>query len=76
MTGNDFNAFPSTSRTPNKDGTTQVTHHFGMTMRDYFAAAALTGMLTDTTRPRFNADTMAADAYRFADAMLAAREGK
>lgn len=51
-------------------------HAARMTLRDTFAAAALTGMLTDQSRARFNADTMATDAYRLADAMLKARETK
>jgi len=49
-----------------------------MTRRDFFAAAALTGMLAremdadeDITIPE-----MAEDAYRYADAMVAAREAK
>ena len=44
----------------------------GMTLRDYFAAAALTGLLRDTEA--FNNDAKAAEwAYQFADAMLKAR---
>ena len=44
----------------------------GMTLRDYFAAAALTGLIADATNYSsipMNADT----AYRHADAMLAER---
>ena len=49
----------------------------GMTLRDYFAAAVLTGICsvpdyTDTS----SADVVARDAYRMADAMLKAREAK
>jgi len=44
----------------------------GMTLRDYFAAKALAGMLADTNRSgAFEA--FARDAYGFADAMLKAR---
>jgi len=45
----------------------------GMTLRDYFAAAALQGMCaaTDRTGP---CDAYALDAYAFADAMITERE--
>jgi hypothetical protein len=43
----------------------------GMTLRDYFAAAALTGLCTS----HHNCEQMLAEwSYRQADAMLAARE--
>lgn len=47
--------------------------HFGMTLRDYFAAAALQGNIAhpDVTG---NRDDIAKDAYKYADAMLKARE--
>jgi hypothetical protein len=48
---------------------------FGMTLRDYFAAKAMHGILTD---PRSdvagNYEATAEFAYRIADAMLKARE--
>jgi hypothetical protein len=52
----------------------------GMSLRDYFAAKALAGVLatiTDMT-PASRNDTarIAADCYTMADAMLRAREGK
>ena len=47
--------------------------HFGMTLRDYFAAAALQGMDLDG---EFAYQTYALDAYKMADAMLIAREPK
>lgn len=52
----------------------------GMWLRDYFAAQALVGLLTDRVLDvalRLADDyvaTVAANAYRFADAMIAARE--
>jgi hypothetical protein len=52
----------------------------GMSLRDYFAAAALQGLLA-ACRPGYeytgdNApQRCAAEAYRYADAMLAARKG-
>jgi hypothetical protein len=42
----------------------------GMSLRDWFAGQALTGVQAPT------AEGVAAAAYRVADAMLAAREGK
>ena len=58
----------------------QYWHHYGMTLRDYFAGQALTNVdlritmsdLDDTPSPRAIANYM----YVIADAMLAAREAK
>ena len=61
----------------------------GMTLRDYFTAAALTGLLASSDNPtcrsgtpegiererREYAEGMATSALRYADAMLAARGG-
>jgi len=44
----------------------------GISLRDYFAAAALQGMLTSDTQAA--GDQLAAYAYELADAMLAARD--
>lgn len=51
--------------------------HGGMTLRDYFAAAALQGRLAGMTRDEWADvphDAMAIDAYDQADAMLKARK--
>jgi hypothetical protein len=45
-----------------------------MTLRDYFAAAALQGMLTDSCIQGSDSQ-FAESAYSYADAMLKAREG-
>ena len=49
-----------------------------MTLRDYFAAAAMTGLCTDgpnqTDPTVWNMDLLAESAYRAADALLAVRE--
>jgi hypothetical protein len=46
----------------------------GMTLRDYFAAAALQGMLADIQcNAPFSDSDAANDAYKIADAMLAER---
>jgi hypothetical protein len=43
----------------------------GMTLRDYFAAAALQGMLAESDQYKF--DNLAKAAYKAADAMLEER---
>ena len=47
----------------------------GMTLRDYFAAKALNGLLAADEECGFKPDVAAECAYRFADAMIAARGG-
>jgi hypothetical protein len=47
----------------------------GMTLRDWFAGMALLGMVASPAR-LFIPEQDAVDAYKVADAMLAAREGK
>ena len=46
--------------------------HNGMTLRDYFAAKAMQGMMVDVEQPR--CDYIADIAYEMADAMMKARE--
>jgi hypothetical protein len=48
----------------------------GMTLRDYFAAKAMQGLITATITPTtaWSPDDVAETAYRMADAMLKARE--
>jgi hypothetical protein len=50
----------------------------GMTLRDWFAGQALAGILLNYTTQKFGASefTVGTAAYQYADAMLAAREGK
>ena len=51
--------------------------HFGMTLRDYFAAAALTGYLGNPEgNSKWEILDVAQFCYRQADAMLKAREAK
>lgn len=47
------------------------THEFGMSLRDYFAAKAVQGLLASEVEA--TEDSFAAQAYVMADAMLAAR---
>jgi hypothetical protein len=48
----------------------------GMSLRDYFAAAALQGMSANTLCNDWPPEILAKTAYQQADAMLAAREAK
>lgn len=55
---------------------TQVTDETGMTLRDYFAGQALSGMFNGAYAWSDNSpDTIAENAYIIADAMLSARQG-
>ena len=47
---------------------------YGMTLRDYFAAKAMQGLLACPVQPQSGADMYARDAYALADAMLKARQ--
>lgn len=46
----------------------------GISARDYFAAAALTGMMAYGMTEKLDPDELAHDAYCTADAMLSARK--
>ncbi len=48
----------------------------GMSLRDYFAAAALKGQAYRLGSPYEHRDILAADCYAVADEMLKAREAK
>lgn len=48
-------------------------HHLGMSLRDYFAAAALQGMLASSSLGQTSQKDYAWAAYAQADAMLAER---
>ena len=69
-------AFPRPTSTDEHDHECMVDYgHEGMTLRDYFAASALTGMCAKReTLEEFYPTPLAIDAYRLADAMLKARE--
>jgi hypothetical protein len=51
-----------------------IQHNDGMTLRDFFAAAALQGLMADGGGTSWDDDAKAA--YRAADAMIKAREVK
>jgi len=46
----------------------------GMTLRDYFAAKAMQGFIGTTYEEEMEFDEVALSAYKYADAMLKARE--
>ena len=54
----------------------QLTIKGGMTLRDYFAAAALQGLLASPAEAEFGVSHFATAAYEAADAMIRAREAK
>ena len=66
-------AFPHTTQW---DGITPAINHNGMTLRDYFAAAALKGQAHRFAHPHEYRELLAQDCYDIADAMLKAREAK
>ena len=51
-----------------------VMQHTGMTLRDYFAAKAMQGLLTAEIVGEYSNDHVAEIAYKMADVMLKARE--
>jgi hypothetical protein len=46
----------------------------GMTLRDYFAAKAMNGLISDGAVPELSGELIAEMSYAMADAMLKARE--
>ena len=67
----------ATSIARREDGSSMLTNYgssAGMSLRDYFAAAALQGILSSTQTGHLQ--IIAKDAYGMADAMLKAREAK
>jgi hypothetical protein len=57
-----------------ENGKVEILPQGGMTLRDYFAAQALAGMLTRKESDGWTNREVAGDCYSYADAMLAARE--
>ena len=54
-------------------------HNDGLSLRDYFAAAALQGIISDASvlaSLKKDGELVSRSAYAFADAMLKAREAK
>jgi len=65
-------AFPHTTQW---DGITPAINYHGISMRDYFAAAALQGLMAKVDPEDHWADYRAKWSYEAADAMLKARKG-
>ena len=64
-------AFPS----ENSRQTGNMTwHHEGMSLRDYFAAKAMSAFLVGVNEDGYSADGISIMAYEIADAMLKERE--
>ena len=53
---------------------TQLHGGDGMTLRDYFAAKAMQGMLSENSGVRCPTDELVDFAYKIADAMMKARD--
>ena len=49
--------------------------HHGMTLRDWFAGQALSGMSAHKDSAKWEMHEITADCYAYADAMIAARKG-
>ena len=65
-------AFPRPVSFSEEGGTHRGT--LGMTLRDYFAGQALTGLLSSGERSIRWEETIAYDSYKIADAMLVRKE--
>jgi hypothetical protein len=48
----------------------------GMTLRDYFAAAALQGLIFHNSFGEVSDENIAKGSYQYADAMIEARKGR
>jgi hypothetical protein len=69
----DIPAFPHTVEYKGSD-CGGIVPHGGMTLRDYFAARAMTGLLTAEIVGEYSNEHVAEISYMIADAMLKARE--
>lgn len=68
-------AFPQYILEPNPaGGEPRIVWQEGMTLRDYFAAKAMQGILASFTSSQPDMDITAKVSYKYADEMLKARE--
>lgn len=67
-------AFPIQGHSTRNGQSFQLVMADGMSLRDYFAAKAMQGLITAWTVGVPEANAIAAAAYQYADAMLKARE--
>lgn len=68
---NQIDAFPNRNSTYTENGS--IIYPSGMSLRDYFAAQALTGIIAHPNGSAGDWDRAAKDAYLAADAVLIAR---
>lgn len=68
------NAFPLVYQASDGKGNISTHVHPGMTLRDYFAVAALQGMLAENGGGAMHNKELASVAYDIADEMLIARQ--
>ena len=66
--------FVDASNTDDQSGTTISSERGGMTMRQYYKAAALTGILASYEKNRYTSETITNWPSEIADAMLAEDE--
>ena len=70
-------AYPVIDRTHTVGGFNEIHDYrmesYGMSLRDYFAGQALTGLLAADTQERHDEEWMAVSAYSISDALLAER---
>ena len=77
----DLKAFPCQFLCRGESGLMEAGEQFGMTLRDYFAAAALQGMLANQVSVNsmtkvFDLNVLIENAWYAADRMLAKRDSK
>lgn len=70
-----FPALQASERWENRDGGHSYSHESagGMSLRDYFAAAAMQGICSQWRFPGNEREHLAEESYKVADAMLAER---
>lgn len=68
-------AFPQGNEWMDAEGNMRLIHQGGMTLRDYFAAAALQGMMSNAGYNNSNSTTIVAAAWLMADTMVIQRKG-
>ena len=67
-------AFPVPTDLANKLGCVSSESDAGMSIRDYFAAKALSGMMSRKDSDGWTQREIASDCYKYADAMIKERE--
>jgi hypothetical protein len=68
------NAFPQTFNKTEEDGRVATITRYGMTLRDYFAAKAMQGIVANPNAQGLSYEAISMRAFAQADAMMKARE--